>query len=421
MSTFKNVGQSLRRKDGRDKLMGKAQYPQDMFIDGMVYGHTVRSTKPHANITFDISEAEAVEGVLKVLTYKDVYAHNHHGVLFKDHQVFAVDRVRRIGDPIAFVVAETSKIAEQAAALVKVEYEALPAVFDPREAMLPDAPVLHGDSNIIYHYKCRKGNVEEAFSKCDVIIEKEYETSMVDHVFLQLESGLAYVEEGKVFVIASSQYPHFDRIEVSDAIGKPEDDVVIINPSVGGAFGGREDITMQIHLALAAMHTGKPVKVTYQREESFYAHSKRHPLFMKFKTGATKEGKLLAMEVEIVGDTGAYASWAINVMRKAGVHCTGPYECDNVKVDSIAVYTNNPYAGAMRGFGATQTPVGTEQQMDMLAEACGIHPIDIRLINGFKKNSMTANDQKLVDSVPLEECIRAVEQRLYPERSGKHA
>lgn len=420
MTTFKNVGQSFRRKDGRDKLTGKALYPQDMTIEGMIFGHTVRSTKPHANIKIDVTEAEAVEGVYKVLTYKDVHAHNHHGVVFKDHQVFAIDRVRRVGDPIAFVVADTAKIAESAAALVKVDYEEIPAVFDPRIAMKDDAPKVHGDSNIIHHYKCRKGDVEKAFEQCDVIIENEYETSMVDHVFLQLESGLAYLEDGKVVVVASSQYPHFDRIEVSDAIGKPEEDVVIINPAVGGSFGGREDITMQIHLALATMYTGKPVKVTYQREESFYAHSKRHPLFMKFKTGATKAGKLLAMEVEIVGDTGAYASWAINVLRKAGVHCTGPYECENVKVDSYAVYTNNPYAGAMRGFGATQTPVGNEQQMDMLAEACGIHPVDIRMMNAFNKNSITANGQKLIDSVPLDRCIKAVEERLYPERGQKN-
>ena len=420
MSTFKNVGQSFRRKDGRDKLTGKALYPQDIYLDGMIFGHTIRSTEPHANIKIDISEAEALEGVYKVLTYKDV-PHNKHGVLFKDHQVFAVDRVRRIGDPIAFVVAETAKLAEEAAALVKVDYEVIPAVFDPRQAMKDDAPVVHGDNNILYHYKCRRGDVDTAFEKCDVIVEDSYETSMVDHVFLQLESGLAYEEDGKVFVIASSQYPHFDRLEVAEAIEKPEDEVVILNPAVGGAFGGREDITMQIHLAMATMATGKPVKVTYQREESFYAHSKRHPLFMKFKTGATKEGKLLAMEVDIVGDTGAYASWAINVLRKAGVHCTGPYEIENVKVDAYAVYTNNPYAGAMRGFGATQTPVGTEQQMDMIAEACGIHPIDVRLMNGFKKNSITANGQKLVDSVPLDICIKEVEKRLYPERGGNNA
>jgi len=420
MSTFKNVGHSLRRKDARDKLMGKALYPQDIMMDNMAYGHTVRSTKPHANITFDISEAEAVDGVLKVLTYKDVYAHNHHGVYFKDQQVFAIDRVRRIGDPIVFVVAETAKIAEKAAGKVVVNYEEIPAVFDPREAMKDDSPKVHGDSNLIYHYKCRKGNIEEAFKKCDVIVENEYETSMVDQAFLQPESGIAYEEDGKVVVVASTQYPHFDRIEVADATGKAEEDVVIINPIVGGAFGGREDISLQIHLALATMHTGRTVKVTYQREESFYAHSKRHPMFMRFKTGATKEGKLLAMEVDIVSDTGAYASWAINVARKAGIHCTGPYECENVKVDCQAVYTNNPYAGALRGFGATQVPVGIEQQMDMIAEKCGIHPIDIRLINGFKKNSITANGQKLVDSVPLRECIEAVEERLYPERGQKN-
>ena len=416
MKPFNVVGNRVIRVDGLSKVKGEAIYPQDIYIEGMLYGKTLRSTKAHAEIQIDTQEAEQMEGVVKVLTYKDVPGHNSHGVLFKDHEVFCSQKVRRIGDPIAFVVAMSEKAAKAALERIKITYTDLPAVFDPVEAMGEDAPKIHGDSNIVYHYKCRKGDVDAAFKDCAVVIEKEYKTPMVDHAFLQPEAGVAYMEEGDVVcVCAATQYPHFDQIEVAEAMGMPLEKIRIINPAVGGAFGGREDITLQIHLALAAYITKKPVKAVYTREESFYAHSKRHPIQMKFKTGADKNGKLLAMEATLIGDTGAYASWAINVMRKAGVHCTGPYEIPNVKVDSYAVYTNNPFSGAMRGFGATQPPIGSEQQIDMLAHALGIDPIQMRLMNCFKLGSETANGQILEESVPLTRCIEAVQQRLFNE------
>lgn len=418
MAQFKTVGQSYRRKDGRDKLTGKALYPQDMEIEGMAYGHTVRSEKPHAHFTCNISKAEKMPGVIRVLTAKDLVgvnerAVNHHGVLFKDHEALCEKKVRRIGDPIAFVVAQTPEQAEEGAKAVEIVYEELPALFDPVEAMEPSAISVHeGKSNVIYHYKCRRGDVEKAFKESDVIVEETYKSPFVDHVFLQLESGLSYMEGDRLVVVASSQYPHFDRLEIAEALGLEEDQVVLRNPSVGGAFGGREDITMQIHLGLATLLTGRPVKVTYSREESFYAHSKRHPMIMKLKMGATKEGKILAAEAHIVGDTGAYASWAINVMRKAGVHIPGPYEIPNVKVDSFAVYTNNPFCGAMRGFGATQVPIAYEQLVDTLAQKLDMDPFEIRYKNIFKKGSTTANGQVLIESVPLKACLDALKDMM---------
>lgn len=404
------IGKSTARVDALKKVTGRALYPEDITMENMVYGVTLRSTMPHANITVDTSEAEKVEGVLKVLTAKDVTGINNHGVLFKDHEVLCEKRVRRVGDPIAFVVAETTEIAQNAVEKIKVEYEELEAVFCPIEAMKEDAPRVHEDvSNIVFHYKNRTGDTESAFKECDVIVENEYTTSMVDHAFLQPESGVAYMEEnGTLVVKVATQYAHFDRFEVAEALGLPEEKVKIINTEIGGAFGGREDISLQIHIALAAYLIGRPVKCTYSREESFYGHSKRHPFIMKYKTGADKNGKLKAMEVEIIGDTGAYASWAINVLRKGGVHATGPYEIPNVKVDSIAVYTNNPYAGAMRGFGATQPPIGYEQQMDQLAEKLCMDPVEFRLKNTFKVDSKTANGQLLVESVPIDRCIEEV-------------
>ena len=379
------VGKNILRIDALSKVTGRALYPEDFYMEGMVYGKTLRSKVPHAYIKVDTSRAEKIDGVIKIFTHKDV-PNNKHGVVFKDHEVFCSEKVRRIGDPIAFVVAKDRKTCELALENILVEYEEIEGVFDPIEAMKDDAPKVHGDSNIVYHFKIRKGDVEEGFKNSHVIVENTYKTHMVDHAFLQPEAGLSFIdEEGRITVIVATQYPHYDREEIASALKIAEDKVRLINANIGGAFGGREDISLQIHLALAAHELKMPVKVVYSREESFLAHSKRHPLIMKYKTGADKDGKLLALEAEIIGDTGAYASWATNVLRKSGVHATGPYFIPNVKVDSYAVYTNNPYAGAMRGFGATQVPIAHEQQMDMLAEKLGMDPITIRLKICLKK------------------------------------
>ncbi len=407
------VGKNIIRVDAKSKVTGKALYPQDIYLDNMVYGKTVRSTKPHANIKIDISEAEKVDGVLKIFTYKDVPNKNIHGVVLKDHEVFASKKVVRIGEPIAFIVGETQKVCQEAYRKIKIDYEDLPAVFDPVEAMREEAPKIHGDSNIIYHYKLRHGDIEEGKKQSKYIVENIYKSPMVEHAFLQPEAGLGYLEEdGTVVVVIATQYPHYDREEVAINLGLPEEKVKIINTNVGGAFGAREDISAQIHLALAAIVLKRPVKVIFSREESFIAHSKRHPMIMKYKTGADENGYLQYMEAEIIGDSGAHCSWAINVLRKAGVHATGPYVIPNVKVDTYAVYTNNPFTGAMRGFGATQVPIAHEQQMDALAEKLGMNPIEFRMKNIFRKGSMTATGQILTDSVPLDRCIEAVDEKL---------
>ncbi|WP_353094536.1 molybdopterin cofactor-binding domain-containing protein [Tissierella praeacuta] len=405
------IGKNILRVDAYSKVTGKAVYPQDIYLNNMVYGKTLRSKLPHAKIKVDITESEKVEGVLKVFTFKDVPKENSHGVVIKDHEVFASEKVIRIGEPIAFIVGETQKACDEGYKKIKVDYEELPAVFDPREAMNEDSPKVHGNSNIVFHYKLRHGDIEEGKRKCKYIVENVYKSPMVEHAFLQPEAGVSYVEEdGTVVVAVATQYPHYDREEVARNLGLPEKKVKIINTAVGGAFGGREDISPQIHLALAAMVLNRPVKVIYSREESFLTHSKRHPMIMKYKTGADENGILQYMETEIIGDSGAHCSWAINVLRKAGVHATGPYVIPNVKVDTYAVYTNNPFTGAMRGFGATQVPIAHEQQMDMLAEKLGMDPIEIRMKNIFRKGSMTATGQMLIESVPLDKCIEKVEE-----------
>ncbi|QUH19762.1 xanthine dehydrogenase family protein molybdopterin-binding subunit [Alkaliphilus sp. B6464] len=412
MKELEVIGKNIIRVDGLSKVRGRAIYPEDINMDGMLYGKTLRSIKPHAYIKVDTSKAEKVDGVIKIFTAKDV-PFNSHGVLYKDHEVFCSKKVRRIGDPIAFVVAKNNRIAETAVRKIEVEYEEIEGVFDPIDAMKEGAPKVHDGGNIVHHCKIRKGNVEEAFKNCAVIIEEEYKTSMVDHAFLQPEAGIAYVDEdGKIVVCAATQYPHFDQEEIAEALSLQKEDVKVINPAVGGAFGGREDITLQIHIALAAKLLRKPIKTVYSREESFRAHCKRHPMIMNYKTGADKEGMLIGMQAEIIADTGAYASWVNNVVRKAVTHATGPYEIPNVKIDGYGVYTNNPFAGAMRGFGAAQVPIAHELQMDRLAEKLNIDPITIRIRNGFRVGSTTSTGQVLNESVPLINCIEAVAKSL---------
>ncbi|SDZ09294.1 xanthine dehydrogenase family protein molybdopterin-binding subunit [Tindallia californiensis] len=414
--TWHSVGKSEIRVDGKSKVTGAALYSEDFQMEGMAFGRTLRSDRPHAYFQLETEKAKRMPGVLKIFTAADV-PHNAHGVLLKDHEVFCEKKVRRIGDPLAFLVATTEKEAEAALKAIKVTYQDLPAVFDPEEALQPEAPLIHEKGNLVYHFKLRKGNSETGFSQSHAIVEETYRTPMVDHAFLQPEAGIAYPENQRIVVCAANQYPHFDQLEIAEALQLPAESVKVINPAVGGAFGGREDVTMQIHLALAAQRLQRPVKTVYSRQESFYAHSKRHAMIMRLKTGADEKGHLKALEATIYSDTGAYASWAINVLRKAGVHATGPYVIPHVKIDGYSAYTNNPFAGAMRGFGAAQIPIAHEGQMDALAEKLGISPIEIRLKNAFRPGDHTATGQRLKESVPFVECLQAVSSAMNWEES----
>lgn len=402
------IGASPPRVDALAKVMGQAIYPGDIRFQGMIYGHTVRSPYAHARIiNIDISAALEVPGVICVITAKDVPGHNGQGVLYQDMPVLAYDEVRSVNDVVALVGATTRAAARTGAARVKVTYAELPALFDPLLAMQPGAPRVHPDrDNIIYHLPIRKGNTEQGFAAADVIVENMYTTQLLDHAFLQPEAAVAHLDErGHLVIYAATQYVHWDRIEVARVIGWNLDRIRIVAPAVGGAFGGREDMTLQTLVALLAVHTRRPAKIVLNREESFLAHSKRHPMIMRYKTGATREGKLTALEAEIIGDSGAYSSWAPNILRKAAVHATGPYTIPNVKIDAYAVYTNNPFTGAMRGFGATQPAFAYESQMDELAKLLGIHPFTFRWLNAFKQGDVTATGQVLESSVGLRETM----------------
>jgi CO/xanthine dehydrogenase Mo-binding subunit len=375
----------------------------------MIYGQAVRSPYAHARIVnIDTSDALQVPGVLCVLTARDIPGHNGQGVVYQDMPVLARDEVRSVNDVVALVGATTPAAARAGAAKVKITYEELPALFDPIEAMQPGAPRVHPDrENIIYHLPIRKGNIEAGFAAADVIVENTYRTQLLDHAFLQPEAAVARVDErGHLVIYVATQYVHWDRVEVARVLGWNQDRIRIVAPAVGGAFGGREDMTLQTLVALLAVHTRRPAKMVLTREESFLAHSKRHPMIMRYKTGATRDGKLTALEAEIIGDSGAYSSWAPNVLRKAAIHATGPYVIPNVKIDAYAVYTNNPFTGAMRGFGATQPPLAYESQMDELASRLGIHPFTIRWLNAFRQGDVTATGQVLESSVGLTETMQ---------------
>lgn len=413
------VGSRVVREDAWGKVFGQTRFPADVNLPDQIYAVVIRSPHPHARVLgINSEQAMSMAGVVAVLSAKDV-PNNSHGVLFRDQPVLA-EYVRMVGDPVAVIGAETEEIARAAAKRIRVEYEVLPTLFDPDEAMKPEVLPLHPEicpTNVLYHLPIRRGSMEEGWARAEVVVEREYSTQHVDHAFLQPEAVLANIDErGHVVVQTATQYAHYDRGEIAHALGLRFSQVQVKTLAVGGAFGGREDISLQIIAALMAWKTLRPVKMENTREESFYSHSKRHPMRMSYKTGATKDGKLVAMEAKIIGDSGAYASWSINVLRKSAVHATGPYVIPNVAIDSYAVFTNNPFTGAMRGFGAAQTVLAYESQMDLLAKEIGITPLEIRLRNIFRDGSTTATGQVLTGSVPLDQCLTKIAP--YLQRGG---
>jgi len=401
------IGSSPVKVDSVDKVTGRAKFPGDLSARGMLYGKLLYSPVACARIIrVDVEMALRVPGVRAVITARDVPGHNGHGVILAHQPVFASDTVRSVNDVLAAVAADTLEAAEEAARRIRCELHELPAVFDAMEAMKPGAPLVHPEGNILSHHKIRRGDLAEGFASAAVIVENTYRTPMVDHAFLQPEAVLAEVDErGHLVVNIATQYPHWDRRELARALALPENKIRVVSGAVGGAFGGREDMSLQIPAAILALRTGRPVKMVCNRAESFHAHSKRHAMTMHYRTGADQQGLLTALEVSIIGDTGAYASWGSNVLRKAAVHATGPYVVRNAKIDAYAVYTNNPFAGAMRGFGAAQPAIAYEAQMDEVAHALGLLPFTVRWRNAFTTGDQTVTGQFLESSVGLRQTM----------------
>ncbi len=417
------IGRSVTRLDVRTKVTGGRKYPQDFYMEDMLYAKVVWSAHPHARIVkIDTSAAESQPGVVAVLTHQDVPV-NEFGINVKDQPVLAEGKVRSVGDPVALVIAESEREAEAARELVTVEYEPLPVVADAREAMQPGSPLVHEEkgTNVLQHFKVRKGDVERGFAASDVIVEGSYYTPRVEHAFMQPEAGLGYIDEqGRVTIIVAAQWAHDDIHQIAHALNLPEDQVHEIVPAIGGAFGGREDISLQILVALGACHTRRPVKLVYSREESIRGHGKRHPFFMKYKTGATKDGKLTAVEIEVISDAGAYTSTSIPVLANATTFAAGPYVVPHARIDAYTVHTNNILTMAMRGFGATQPPVGYELQMDKLAEALGMDPVELRLKNLVEEGSVAVTGNVMSHGVGIKQTlIEAAKAAGWREEDGR--
>ncbi len=406
------VGASVQKKDVMDKALGTLQYGDDMTPKDVLCGKVLWSAYPHAEIlSVDTSEAEQMPGVHAVLTAEDVPGDNVYGPMVRDAQVMALSKVRFIGEPVAVVFAETQEQAEAARDACKVEYRPLEGVFTPQRALDRAAPRVHPDGNIHHMAKVRKGDVQRGFAGADVVVEGTYSTPFIEHAYLEPEAGLAEPsQDGGVKVMMNTQYPFGDQRQIADALGIDAAKVHVVQIPGGGAFGAKNDITLQIMLAMGALATGRPVKMVLTRGESLRMHVKKHAFTMRYKTGATKEGRLLAVQADLLVDTGAYGSWGIEVTEQATIFSTGPYDVPNVSVDATAVYTNNIPCGAMRGFGINQVTFAMEAQLDLLAEKLAVDPFTIRRINAMRPGSGTSTGQILGPSVGLLETLSEVEK-----------
>ena len=404
------VGQNIYKVDARDKVTGKAQYSDDIYFDDMLYLKIKRAVHPHAYLRkLDIEKAKKLLGVVKIITAADVPHVKNFGLIVKDQPVLIGigEKMRYMGDALAIVIAKSKEVASMAEKLIEAEVEELEIISNPLRAMEDDAPLIHKEGNILSTHFLEKGDIKKGFASADLIEENEYRTTFVDQLPLQVSAGVCRYDEssGILEFQAATQWLHDTQADIAQSIGFPKDKIRMIQPVIGGAFGKKEDISVHIHLALAAIVTKKPVKLTYTREESMIVQSKRHPFIIRIKNGVTNRGFLTACQVEVIGDTGAYASSGLAVIHKGMYHCTGPYNVDHVQGVGRAVYTNNTYCGAMRGFGTAQLAFAYESQMAILADKLGIDPVKFRLQNAYDIGSKTPNGQKLTRSVGVKKTI----------------
>lgn len=404
------VGKSVTRVDILDKVLGRATYADDMVFPNMLYAKLLRSKYSHARIlSIDVSKAESLQGVKAVITGKDVPV-NTFGIETKDQIVICRDKVRYMGDPVAAVAAESEETAEDALKLIDVRYEALPAVFDPQDAMKPDAPKIHENGNLAAHRKIRSGDVDEGFKMADEVIEDSFTTQKMEHCHMEPRAGIAMVgADGKVTVWSSLALPFSSQAELARILQLPITKVRIIQPECGGNFGGRNEVSVEPYVALLAMKTGKPVKMLWSREEEFIGSTTRHSYHIEYKTGVKKDGHLIAREVKMVSDAGAYSSFGRGQLTKACILATGPYKIPHVKVDGYLVFTNNPVGGAMRGFGAPQALAAEETHMEHIARHLRIDPLELRLKNAFKAGDQTATGQVLQSAGLTRTILKAAE------------
>jgi CO/xanthine dehydrogenase Mo-binding subunit len=413
------IGANLPRPDALGKVTGATRYPADLVKPDMYHLQVVFAGRPHARIlAIDTSEAQQQPGVVAVLTSADV-PYNAFGLIDADQPVLCEDVVRFEGDKVALVVAENKQAAIKGASCVKITYEDLPTVTDAQAALVPDAPLVHperGSSNQFFHFPLRRGDITKGFAQADIVLEETFTTSWQEHAFLQPEAGIAYIDsQGRVVIETAGQWLHEDRRQIAAMLKLPEELVIMRYAAIGGAFGGREDLSMQHLLALAAWKLRHPVAVVWSREESIVAHHKRHPVHIHCRWGVTRTGQIVAVEATAIADGGAYASTSMEVVKCIGLFLTGAYDIPNISADAYAVYTNNVPAGAFRGFGSPQAHFACESMVTRLAQALEMNPIELRLKNLYREGSLEPSQQPVptgVSAVPvLERCIEEIHTR----------
>ena len=395
---------SARRPDGADKTRGTFEYSSDLYIDGMLWGATLRSPHPSARINgLDKAAAEAVEGVVAVVTADDLPGKPTYGLVVRDQPVLARDVVRFEGEPVALVAAQDPETCRRALAAIAVDYDVLEPLTDPELA--ETAPPVHPDGNVIRRVPIERGDTDAIG---DIVVEGVYDMGTQDQAFLGPESGLAVpADDGGIDLYVATQGVHQDHVQLAPCLGLPDDKVRVHLAGVGGAFGGREDFSVHAHACILAQHTGRPVKMSYLRDESFRGHLHRHPARMWYRHHARRNGELVKVEARILLDGGAYASSSGFVAANAARFACGPYRVPNVSVEATCVRTNNHPNGAMRGFGAVQACFGHESQMDKLAAALDMDPVDLRRINALKTGDRLPTGQKIDVPAPVRECIDA--------------
>jgi CO/xanthine dehydrogenase Mo-binding subunit len=407
----RQINRTIPKIGAADLARGCRLFSEDIPLDNALSLHVFRSKKAHARIlSLNVEEARKVKGVVGILTAGDIPGKNLFGLINKDQPLLAHDKVRFVGEAIALVAALDKEAGHKALEAIEVAYEDLPAVHDPHEAMKEGAPLVHAKGNLLARRVIRKGDAAGALSRCDVVVKRTYSTPHLEHCYLEPDAGVGFVDDdGTLVLYASTQNPHYDLKEVSEILALPEEHIRVVQAATGGGFGSKLDLTVQGFIGLALYHFRHPVRLAFSREEAFLATPKRHPLTLEMETGATRNGKIQALRARIVCDTGAYASYGLAVTTRAAVHATGPYEIENVEVESLCVYTNNPIAGAMRGFGVPQAAFAHESQMNVLARELGIDPLEIRRINALRVGSRTATGQELKASVGIGKTLDRIE------------
>lgn len=410
------VGQAMQRVDAREKVLGTGEYPDDLYLDGMIYGSAVRAEYPRARVlAIHTDEAKALPGVIGIFTAEDIPGSVKVGHLKQDWDtMIPVGKTTHyIGDAICLVAAETPEILEEAKKLVKVEYEQLEGVFDPREAMKKEAPLVHegSETNVLAHEHLVRGNADEVIARSKYKVTRHYETPWTEHAFLEPETAVAMPFDGDgVFIYSTDQGTYDTQHECMAMLGLPPEKVIVENKLVGGGFGGKEDVSVQHHAALIAYLTKRTVKVKLTRKESIMIHPKRHPFYMDVTSACDEKGRLTALKAVVVSDTGAYASLGGPVLQRACTHAAGPYNFQTIDIDGKAVYTNNPPAGAFRGFGVTQTCFASEMNLNLLAEMVGITPWEIRYRNAVRPGEVLPNGQIADPATGIAETLEAVKE-----------